>query len=324
MRKTENMTLEHLGEIVEILALIESHGSMLGEKPTRETITAEAMNDLMLSIMATKRSDEKSKEDFGRQIRNAKDMFNKLRTSFEVKTSSDGYSFAPVVADSTLKNDPAYDAMLLFALALLTLRGHANLDTYTQPKAQQFPLSFLLAIDYAICGRYSVAFDYTNRRRSEVSGFVPSAITLRASHWYVIGFNTEKDKEMQYLIHSMEKLRIEKQKDGLPRAFPDAPRVDLGDFYAGVFGHAVLSGAMRVIRFELEVPNHLVSQVRKRRSEGTWADQGKHWVWTVDAYDPDEVFAYLLRWGGDIKIRSPESVRQDFAERLRGMLKSLE
>lgn len=316
----QNLKMKHLLECFYILGIIESKGLYLDREKNLPKLTYNNIAKLLDILFQETRQ---STPDYTRRIKTARNIFNELSKDFAVKGDVRGIGFEKKISalsSAVLKHDKAYTTLLVMFLSLLYHKETVHIDFTKQLLEQEFPIHFLTVIHNAIRNRLPIHFLYTNRKQEthEVEDFVPVKIRFKDGHWILVGWNEEKKAWNQYMIHSMQVLHV---SFGKPKT--NTPKFNMEDYLKHSFGHAVLNDS-EVHKIEIKVPFQNVEAVQKRNGEGKWERKEEHYVWTVYAYDPDEVINYVFRWNGCLEIISPESIRQRFLERLKNLLKMYE
>jgi hypothetical protein len=316
----EQIKFENIEIILQILGFIEAKGVLF--KNDHPKITREKIEDLLIEIghpVKLTKEGESGIPDRRRQILNAQKLFNQLSKSFLIGGDRQGTHFKNRRTGSTnqigLKEDNAYKTLVVIYLSILLYQGTIDLDFLSQFLELEHPIDFLTSIQYYIKKKIPIAFDYRsdrNNRDSKIDPFVPVKIYFKDNHWFVVGWDLQYNSWNQYLLHSIKNLNPSSKDVDIT----NVKEFNLADYRKYAFGSAVLN-ERPIYKIEIEVPIALYNAVRKRRKEGTWDKTSVPVIWTVETYDINEVFDYIFRWNGLLKIKSPEEIKQAFQEKLK-------
>jgi hypothetical protein len=310
------ISLNHLKEILDVLALIESKGKYFKtDSEDNEHISMKQVEDILSNLY-------ESKADWGRTIKTAKAVYNAHSKFSKLQGNKKGSHFN-VVKDYILKDDPAYKALFIVGLASLVLDKSLNIDFLNQFFQQETPLSFLMLLRYSIYKKAILSMEYQSDRYSEPSQilqFVPLTINYRDGHWILVCFTLERKLLVQYLIHNIISIKFFKINHlSLPVTYDKPIIFDIKDFYKNSFGLSVLQDR-EIHTIEIFVPKEFKPKIQKRRREGEWISFKNDYIWKVNTQDLNEVFDYIFRWNGVIKIHAPNFVKKIFQEKLKKFL----
>lgn len=312
---TDGLSLKSLKKAFSALGFIEFRGYC------EQNESKISRNDVMSFIDQFWLDSGNDSQDHRRQISNMKEVFEEFFLSHTLQGDRSGYK---ILANSdgsewpeSFKTEPGYAVLCMAFIALLEKEQFLYIDMLDQLFFQNAPVGFLATACLAIRNNHPVSFFYSNRskQQAKVENLVPVKIVFRRGHWTLIGAN-ESGTVIQYMIHSIEKLTVNTE---LRRP---VPRFNAKDFFADSFEHAVLENHP-VHSIEILVPAELVNAVQKRRTEGSWKDTGNGWLWTVHAFDPNEVFAYLTRWQGALRLKGPAEMVTKYREYLQKSIDSI-
>ncbi|MBP6739156.1 MAG: WYL domain-containing protein [Leptospiraceae bacterium] len=323
VERLEQIKFEKMEVILQILGFIESKGTLFQKDSSN--LTREKIEDLLLTIghpVKKKKNGEEEIPDTRRQINNAQNLFNRLSKTFLIEGDRSGTHFKNLRTGSTdlkgLKEDNAYQTLLVFYLSILLYKGSIYLDILSQFLELERPLDFLTSIQYYIQKKLPISFDYRSDRNNEnlkVNPFVPVKIYFKDNHWFLVGWDFKSKNWNQYLFHSIKKLSPSSKRIDISKIKP----FNIAEYRKYVFGSAVLN-ERPLHKIEIEVPASHYNAVHKRRKEGTWNKTSEPYLWTVETYDINEVFDYIFRWNGILKIKSPKEIKQQFQAKLRSFL----
>jgi len=319
----EQIKFEKMEVILQILGFIEAKGALFHKD--NASLTREKIEDLLVSIghpFKKKKNGNLEISDSRRQINNARSIFNRLSKNFIIDGDRSGTSFKNRRTGSSdltgLKEDNAYQTLLVFYLSTLLYKGSIYLDILSQFLELERPLDFLTSIQFYIQKKLPISFDYRSDRNNKnlnVDTFVPVKIYFKDNHWFLVGWDFKVKNWNQYLLHSIKNLRPSSKEIDLTKI----KEFDIAEYRKYAFGSAVLNKPHKY-KIEIEVPASHFNAVRKRRKEGTWDKTAEPYIWSVETFDVNEVFDYIFRWNGILKIKSPEKIKKQFQAKLRSFL----
>lgn len=310
----EQIKFDQIEGILQILGLIETRGILF--QKDNPNITQRTIEDFLEKLGSPDGKDNR------RQIKNAQNIFNRLSKDFLIDGDRSGTNYknrkTGEIATKGLREDKAYQTLVVIYLSLLLYQDSLHLDFLAQFLELEHPLDFLTSIQYAIKNKHSISFEYRsdrNNRNSTIDPFLPVKIYFKDNHWFVIGWDEHYKSWNQYLIHSIKNLslssiKIEKEK---------TKKFDFKSFRKNSFGTAILNN-VPVTQIDIEVPSSIYNAVFKRRKEGKWNKTSEPYIWTVETYDKNEIFDYIFRWNGLLKIKSPKEMKQAFQDKLKKFL----
>ena len=312
----EDLSINKLFEVIEILGLFESSGKYFRTKSkVSDSISSLEIENILFELY------EKD-TDWDRRIKTAKKIYNSKAKFSKVEGNKKG-SFINIAKGKELKEEPIYHALFIIGLSSLVLNNSLNLDFLNQFFQQEFPLSFLLFLYHSIKNKTILTLSYKSDRVETISYIkkvVPVKITYRDGHWILIGFSVDNNYFVQYMIHSIKSCNYyELDKDNQPTTYKKQISFNIKEFYQNSFGLSVLRDK-DVYTIDILVPFEDKHKIQKRRSEGEWIKNTDNYIWKVKTQDPNEVFDYIFRWNGKLKILSPESMKQLFQNKIRNFL----
>ncbi|MDX1957342.1 MAG: WYL domain-containing protein [Leptospiraceae bacterium] len=304
-----NKSFKDLELFFQILGILEFYNI-----ERKQPVTYQQISEILDNL-----NPEKNLKDFNRQIQGTREIINKLLKNFSIKGSKKGLKFENVINSevSKLKNDKGYQTIFLLYISFLLYKSEIELELLDQFLEQELPFSFLIHLSFSIKNSYSIDFDYHSDRRDEtlhLEEFYPKKIYFKDNHWLLIGFDSNKNQFVQFLIHSISNLSLN-QKRNLK-----IPKFNFAKFRKDSFSLAVLFDT-KPIHFEIYVPKRFVKSVQKRRKEGSWIHKSDHSIWKLVTYDSSEVFQYIFRWRGELRILSPSDSIKEFKNLLNEIYK---
>lgn len=311
--KAERLTLENLEGVIQILGLIDSKGYFL----KGNQIETKIIYDDIQRILDLIEQDSKTK-DSTRRIQTAREIFNHASDRIKIGGSKSGTDFKcnqTNISSTQLKKEKIYQLFLTLYLALLSYKNIVQIDFLSQLIESEYPIDLLTCLTFAIKNSYPVRFQYESNRKKEtlnIVNFIPVTIYHKDGHWLLVGWDDGAKSWNQYLIHSIQKLNFN-DINSLKKS--QIPKFNYNEFRKNSFGIAVMN-RQKHYEIEIEVSSEEMKAVKKRRSEGTWKKNGQNWIWTIKTFDPSEVFDYVFKWNGLLKIIGPKDMVAKFREKV--------
>ena len=311
----EELSINRLFEVLEILALIESSGKYYKKQNVADSISSLEIENILSTLY-------ENELDWKRRIKTAKKIYNSNAKYSKTDGTKRGSSFI-FTKEKTIKDEPIYQALFIIGLSGLVLNNYLNLNFLNQFFQQKYPLSFLLFIQNAIKNKIILSFSYKSDRSkivSNISNIVPVQLTFRDGHWILIVLNIDKKYFVQYLIHCIESCEFYKlDEDDRPFIFKKPILFNIKEFYQNSFGISALRDR-EVFAIDIWVSTEDKQKIQKRRREGKWTKSTDYYIWTIKTQDPIEVFDYIFKWNGKIKILGPEKIKKLFQSKLKNFL----
>ncbi len=142
----------------------------------------------------------------------------------------------------------------------------------------------------------------------------PYALLWEADHYYLIGNNKKYDNLTHLRVDRISSVTVTKEKC---RHFSEVSeykqRFDTADYSRKVFN---MYGGEKC-RIDLECKVNLLDQIADKFSNGIFIrhfDGEDTFRFTADALISDGLVGWLMQFGGDIKVLSPESLKQKVIE----------
>ncbi|MCB1176240.1 MAG: WYL domain-containing protein, partial [Leptospiraceae bacterium] len=306
-------TVNNLFEVLEILGLIENSGKYFGNT-NKEYISDEEIKDILSKIY-------NHEKELTRRIKTAKKIYNSKAKYSKIEGNKKG-SYINFAEGKILKEEPIYKALFVIGLSHLVLYDSLNLDFLNQFFQQEFPLSFLLFLNYSIKNKIILSMEYESDRTGTLSNIietVPLKINYRDGHWVLISLDIKNNYPVQYKIHNIISINLFTRNSKNPIIYDKEINFNLKDFYKNSFGLSSLRDR-EIIEIEIFVPFGFKEKIQKRRREGEWRSKGNDFIWKIRTQVPDEVFDYIFRWNGNLKILSPKSIKKQFQDKLKKFL----
>lgn len=317
----EKHTLRVLYEMLDILGIIDSEGKYYQNLNNNKKLTQQKIEDILFDIQKTEDAKDRS-----RLIKDSKKLFNDISKYYRIFGSRAG---TKIQKKEKLKNapdktkDPGYESILILLLGLLKFKENLHIDFLTQLQSQKDPLGMICFINYAIQEKASVELIYKSDRSGEIShltGFVPVKFNYRHEHWFLIGWLEKEKIWLQYLFHSIQDIKMEYESGGDDKKINrKIPEFNIEKFYEKSFGQAVLS-EKEAVQIHIKVPKEKKAAIERRRKEGSWHEKEDYYIWKVYTYNENEVFEYIFRWNGILKIESPKEVKERFQEKIKNFI----
>lgn len=175
-------------------------------------------------------------------------------------------------------------------------------------------ISNAITQDKAVRFRY---FDYTvtKERRFRKDGawyeVSPFSLMWDDENYYMLGYDTAAEKLKHYRVDKMTEISaLDRPRDGKD----EFKKVGMPQYFKRVFG--MFTGDMHTVRLQFE--NRLASPVIDRfgRDITMLASDESHFIVNVDVAVSPRFFSWLFGFGTEVEILSPESVREEYRQRL--------
>lgn len=284
---------------------------------------------------------ECSRATFTRLIREMKDGFG---APIEYVRSANGYRYSEVADHPFELPGLWFNASELHALLacqqLLTNAQPGLLDEYLDPlrvrieelltskypkrpeigkririlsmAARRVTGRHFVTVAGALLNRERLHIHYHGRARDEVSEreISPQRLTHYRDNWYLDAWDHGKKALRSF---SVDRLLVARVIDKPARDIPDS-RLDT--HFAASYG--IFAGRPKhkaVLRFTPERARWVAEEVWHPRQKG-YRD-GKNYVLQIPYSDPRELIMDILKYGPDVEVIAPASLRREVAERLR-------
>lgn len=147
----------------------------------------------------------------------------------------------------------------------------------------------------------------------------PYALLWEADHYYLIGNNQKYDNLTNLRVDRIAEVTVTKEKC---RHFSEVSeykqRFDTADYSRKVFN---MFGGEKC-RIDLECKVKLLDQMTDKFTDGIFIrhfDNEETFRFSTEAMVSDGLVGWLMQFGGDIKVLSPESLRQSVLEKAQRM-----
>ena len=160
-------------------------------------------------------------------------------------------------------------------------------------------------------------FDYTvtKERRFRKDGtwyeISPFSLMWDDENYYMLGYDAAAEKLKHYRVDKMTEISaLDRPRDGKD----EFKKVDMPQYSKKVFG--MFTGDMHTVRLQFE--NRLAGSVIDRFGRDiTILPSGEnHFIVSVDVAVSPRFFSWLFGFGTEVKILSPDSVREEYRQRL--------
>lgn len=152
----------------------------------------------------------------------------------------------------------------------------------------------------------------------------PYALLWEADHYYLIGNNEKYDNLMNLRI---DRIRNAEVTDIRSRHFSEVSeykqRFDTADYAKKAFN--MFGGEM--CRIDLECDIRLLQQITDRFSDGIFIRHGKDeptFRFSADAMLSDGLVGWIMQFGGDVRVLSPEILRRNVLEKAKKLTEAFE
>ncbi len=175
-------------------------------------------------------------------------------------------------------------------------------------------ISNAITRDKAIRFKY---FDYTvtKERKFRKDGawyeISPFSLMWDDENYYMLGYDAEAGKLKHYRVDKMTEISATEQCRSGKAAFKE---IDMSEYSKKIFG--MFTGEMQTVK--LRFANHLVGAAIDRFGRDTMiiSSDDEHFTVSVAVAVSPQFFAWLFGFGAEAEILSPESVRNEFKEKI--------
>jgi predicted DNA-binding transcriptional regulator YafY len=207
--------------------------------------------------------------------------------------------------------------------AVLTDRSRAEVERLQaamrfvtmRPEADHLPATLLQSLRRAILERKSVRMIYHTRHTSEPAGEIkartvdPYALVHYQAAWYLTAYDHLRGEPRRFRLDRINQLRVLEQsftlpKNPLPAEAEDEPRILVRALFDPAVARWAVEDRPHFAVHHQETPEGLLMTFRVRRDE--------------------DVLAWLLGWGGRVRVLEPESLRQAMIAAARAILTQYE
>ncbi len=192
-------------------------------------------------------------------------------------------------------------------------------QVYVANRIKTMNESIYYTVDYiheAIVENKKVSFNYfewnekkEKQLRHDGKRYIisPFALTWDDENYYLIGYDSEACKIKHYRVDKMLKMKVENEKRDGAELFSD---FDMALYSKKTFG--MFSGREDVVTIRCN--NKLAGVVIDRFGEDVTIMPGNddYFVFSVKVYISRQFFAWLMNFGSDMKILSPDYARDEF------------
>ncbi|MCA9459875.1 MAG: WYL domain-containing protein [Nanoarchaeota archaeon] len=314
-KKSETLSLEGIYRVLEILGIYDSHGKYFQKEKAQ--ITGEGIKEI-LDLIHPEKLDKS--EPYTRSIKNASKFIKEFNENLTIQKGK-GLTLIEEKDKRNKNQDPLYQTLMILFLGLGRYYNSIHLEVFQQLLTLENPLGLITFLSTAIQKKIIIQFSYSSGRKEEIAfmkNMLPLRINFREGHWVLICRDEKSNRDIQFLLHSMTDIKSEIRDNQIQFSEKDN-LFQIENYYKNSFGLSVFIDE-KPITINLRVENDIVNQVKKRRKEGEWKKGEDYTIWTVITYSEDEVFDYIFRWNGKIKILSPKSSKLNFEKKLRKFL----
>lgn len=293
-----NLKLSVIDEIIEVLAFIDGKGKM-------DLASLPASTNYKSITEFIKQGSNKNIKDFSRRIKTAIQFIKSYDKNISVKSSRNGLYFENL--DKDWKKKESYQTLCLLCLISMAYNQELNLEIFDQLNNFNSPLLNLILWKRAIKSKVPLSITYFSDRRQvldEYNIFIPQKLYFKDGHWRVIGFDGMNFRSVP--IHSIEKIQYSNTPINTP-----IPEFKWEEIKSGMFGPG-FQWDREPTEIKIFVPQNIKKAIQKRKPIGKWKTTKDGYFWLVNTYYPEEVYDYVFRWKGLIKIIEPEHIVEEF------------
>ena len=147
------------------------------------------------------------------------------------------------------------------------------------------------------------------RRQGEVYIVSPYALLINDGNYYLLAFDDKKQKFIHYRVDRMKKVeRIGEERDGAKEFF----NIDLKSYTQRVFSMYGGEEKRVTLRFINPLLDTAIDRFGKKDVQYSKSDE-RHFTVTAKVEISKQFFGWLLGFGKEVKIISPQDVKEEFA-----------
>jgi predicted DNA-binding transcriptional regulator YafY len=167
----------------------------------------------------------------------------------------------------------------------------------------------------AVLQRKRLHFQYTGRSDANVSqrNVSPQRLVHYRDNWYLDAWCHTKNGFRTFAIERIEHPLV------LEKAAKSISEKALDDYFAGAFG--IFSGKATetaVLHFTKERARWVAEEEWHPAQQSRWLDDGRYEL-RIPYGNPTELIMDMLKYGTDVEVVAPESLRQEIRQRIRKM-----
>lgn len=164
----------------------------------------------------------------------------------------------------------------------------------------------------AVLSRRRLIFDYTGRGRGNRTHRTvsPQRLTHYRDNWYLDAWCHARNALRIFSLERIERaVLLRDTADDIDDADLDAHYADAYGIFAGPARHTA------VLRFTAQRARWIANEQWHPRQQGRWLDDGRYEL-RLPYGDPRELTLDIMRYGPDVEVVAPSSLRQEVADRL--------
>jgi len=184
-------------------------------------------------------------------------------------------------------------------------------------QGRKLPEREFRAVAHALLDRKRLKLVYHARIKQDMTQreVSPQRLTYYRDNWYLDGFCHTSNGLRTFALERIKAPTL------LPTVATDIAQEQLDQELASAYG--IFSGVAReraVLKFSRDAARWVAEEVWHREQSSRWLDDGRFEL-TLPFGNPTELLMDVLRYGGDVEVAAPESLRLLAIEKLRGALK---
>ena len=169
----------------------------------------------------------------------------------------------------------------------------------------------------ATLNRQQIEIDYRDRTHNEASArtLSPQRLLHYRDNWYLDAWCHLRNELRRFAldrvqaVNVLETLAQELPQDEVARAF---------DRTYGIFGGKPENTA--VLRFSGAVAQWVSEEIWHARQQSEWLEDGRYELWLEIGHNPAELIQDILRYGANVEVVEPASLREAVRDKLRAAL----
>jgi len=198
----------------------------------------------------------------------------------------------------------------------LNVSAHPERINIRHDAGRPVPAALFETVFQALFQRRRLAMSYHGRRRDNLSERIvsPQRLTAYRDRWYLEAWCHQAEGLRSFALERIRDMRL------LEEAAREIPDTAMAQHFDESFG--IFSGPARevaTLRFSAEAARWAADEMWHPQQQGQWLDDGRFEL-SVPFGSPRELVMEILRYGADVELLEPASLRQLVREQLEGAL----
>ena len=229
-----------------------------------------------------------------------------------------GESFFKETAEKSLKN--LKRAILKsFPDSKLEHLEASNYYIFHNPKVEKIKYCVLNSLEKSMVRKLCVYIEYNHPTKgNQAFPFEPYRFLFSKGHWYVLGKNKELKATLLYRVSRISKVHLSKTSFKMPSD------EEIKNIVSGIWETHCGNRIYEIkVKFNPEVASKIAETVRHRSQKIEYLKDGSL-IMTVHISGYKEFMWWVLSWGKNAEIISPEWIRKKVTEELKFTLENYE